>query len=136
MNPQEIFERYVRAGMTRDADAQSELFTPDGVFEAPLVPRLVPLGSTFPRRLDGRAEIREGLAAFHRRSGGVDQQVDVGRSRYVLHVSADPDVFVAEIDTVLGAGAAAVTDSLVQIYRLRGGQIAHLRDYFASEHVE
>ena len=53
-NPQEIFERYICAGaMTRDPDALAELFTPDGVYEAPLVPE----GHAFPRRLAGRAEI-------------------------------------------------------------------------------
>jgi hypothetical protein len=38
---QEIYLRYLRAGaFARDADALAELFTADGVLEAPLVPRL------------------------------------------------------------------------------------------------
>jgi hypothetical protein len=36
--PQEIFERYTRAGLTHDAESQAEMFTTDGVLEAPLVP--------------------------------------------------------------------------------------------------
>ncbi|MBB4942434.1 hypothetical protein FHR32_006820 [Streptosporangium album] len=43
---QEIFERYIWAGMTRNAGALAEMFTQDGVFEAPLVPA----GHAFPRR--------------------------------------------------------------------------------------
>jgi len=129
--PQEIFERWIRGGMTRDADAQAELFAVDGVFEAPLVAP----GGAFPSRLDGREAIRAGMAAYHRRPPDADHAVDVARSRYVLHTTADPDVFVAEIDTALVVAGVATTMALVQIYRMRDGKIALLRDYFAPEHV-
>jgi limonene-1,2-epoxide hydrolase len=129
-NPQEIFEQYIWAGaMSRDADALAELFTPDGVYEAPLVKE----GQAFPRRLVGRAEIRAGMAAYYARPAGAGGAVNVEESRYVLHATSDPDVFIAEIDTVLdGAG----TMSLVQIFRISEGKIALLRDYFAAETVD
>lgn len=132
-SPQEIFQQYIRAGaMTRNADALAELFTPDGVLEAPLVPD----GSAYPRRLAGRAEIRAGMAAYYERATDTGGTVNVEQSRFALHTTADPDVFIAEIDTVLdGAGGATTTMSLVQIFRVSDGKIALLRDYFAADTV-
>ncbi|WP_429216448.1 hypothetical protein [Kitasatospora sp. MAP12-9] len=57
----------------------------------------------------------------------------------MLHTTADPDVFIAEIDTIFdgdGDGDGDGEDvavSLVQIFRIRDGKIARLRDYFAPE---
>jgi ketosteroid isomerase-like protein len=111
---QELFQRYVQAGaISRDPDAVADLFTPDGVFEAPLVPL----------RLAGRDAIRAGIGGLQQAPG----EVDVARSRYVLHETADPDVFIAEIDPVVDGR----TVSLVQIFRVRDGRIARLRDYFS-----
>ncbi|MFC0433893.1 nuclear transport factor 2 family protein [Kutzneria buriramensis] len=125
----EIFGRYLRAGaMSHDADALAELFTEDGVYEAPLVPP----GHAFPNRLEGREAIRAAMAAYYARATGPDGAVDAEKTRLVLHDTADPDVFMAEIDTVFDTG---VTVSLVQIFRLRDGRIALLRDYFAPDVV-
>jgi limonene-1,2-epoxide hydrolase len=57
--------------------------------------------------------------------------VNVDKSRYVLHVTADADVFVAEIDTAFDGPPDATNMSLVQIFRVDDGRIALLRDYFA-----
>ncbi len=131
--PQEIFERYVRAGaMTQNATALAELFTVDGVIEAPLVPA----GHPHPRRIEGREEIREVMAAYYKRPVRTDRTLNVAGSRYALHTTTDPDVFVAEIDTAFDGSAGPTTMSLVQIFRLRDGKIALLRDYFAPEEVE
>ena len=129
--PQEIFERYIWAGMTRNAAALSETFTPEGVYEAPLVPA----GSSFPRRLEGREAIRDGMDAYYVRSTGQERKVNVDKSRYVLHVTADADVFVAEIDTAFDGPPDAMNMSLVQIFRVDDGRIALLRDYFAPYEV-
>ncbi|QDQ15418.1 nuclear transport factor 2 family protein [Streptomyces spectabilis] len=129
-SPQEIFERYVYAGaMTRNADAVAESFTEDGVLEAPLMPP----GASFPRRLVGRDEIRTALAAYYARQARDDRVPNLEKSGYVLHTTSDPDVFIAEIDTVFdGDGDADDTAvSLVQIFRVREDRIARLRDYFA-----
>lgn len=134
---QEIFGRYLRAGaLMRDADALAELVAEDGVFEAPLVPA----GHVFPTRLAGREAIRAGMAAYYQRSAGArgpvtECPVDAAKSGYVLHHTADPDVFIAEIDTVVDVAGQTVTLSLVQIFRLREGKIALLRDYFAPDTV-
>ncbi|GGV35627.1 nuclear transport factor 2 family protein [Streptomyces spectabilis] len=132
--PQEIFERYVHAGaMTRNADAVAESFTEDGVFEAPLMPP----GASFPRRLVGREEIRTALAAYYGRQARDDRVPNLEKSGYVLHTTSDPDVFIAEIDTVFDGdgdgGGDDVTISLVQIFRVRDDKIARLRDYFAPD---
>ncbi|MEU8609762.1 nuclear transport factor 2 family protein [Actinoplanes sp. NPDC048791] len=124
----EIFERYLSAGaIRRDPDAVAALFTDDGVYEAPLVPP----GHELPRRLAGREEIRSGIGAYHRHPA-FEVTVDFERSGYVLHDTADPDVFVVEIDTVLVTPLGErTTMSLVQIFRVRDGLIVQLRDYFA-----
>jgi ketosteroid isomerase-like protein len=123
----EIFERYVHAGpISRDPDAVAALFTEDGVIEAPLVPP----GHPLPRRLEGREAIRAGVGAYQREPA-FSGTPDLERSGYVLHETADPDVFICEIDTVLAHDdGTRTTVSLVQIFRVRDGRIASLRDYF------
>ncbi|GGQ48402.1 nuclear transport factor 2 family protein [Couchioplanes azureus] len=124
----EIFERYVYAGaISRNPEAVAAMFTEDGVFEAPLVPG----GHPLPSRLVGRDAIRSGLAASYEYWADLGA-VNTELSTLVLHETADTDVFIAETDTVLEqAGGQHTTLSLVQIFRLRDGQIARLRDYFA-----
>ncbi|GLY98040.1 nuclear transport factor 2 family protein [Actinoplanes sp. NBRC 103695] len=118
MSIEDIFQRYLHAGaISRDPDAIAALFTDDGIYEAPLIPH----------RLAGREAIRSGISAYHR---GSPDPVDFENSRLVLHRSADPDTFIAEIDTVLVPPSGPRTMSLVWIFRVRDGQIAHLRDYF------
>lgn len=119
---EQIFQRYVYAGaITRNPDAMADLFSEDGVYEAPLVPE----GHRWPRRLAGREVIRAGIGAYHQ---DPPDDVKVEESRYVLHESADPDTFLVEIDAV----ANNVPVALVQIFRVRDGQITLLRDYFAA----
>ena len=124
----EIFERYLYAGaISRDPDAIAAMYTEDGVFEAPLVPD----GHPLPNRLVGRTAIRDGIGAYHR-DPAYQGTVDFEQSGYVLHDTTDPDVFIAEIDTVLeSAGGQRTTMSLVWIIRVRDGQIVRLRDYFS-----
>jgi uncharacterized protein (TIGR02246 family) len=114
----QVFERYLYAGaITRDPEAVAALFTEDGVYETPL-------GHA---SLAGRDAIRAGIGAYQRDPG----KADLERSGYVLHETADPDVFIVEIDAVLiGTDGQRTTMSLVQIFRLRDGLIARLRDYF------
>ncbi|MFI1988456.1 nuclear transport factor 2 family protein [Actinoplanes sp. NPDC020271] len=117
----DIYGRYLHAGaISRDPDAFAELFTEDGVYEAPLLPE----GGPLPRRLAGRAAIRAGIGAFQQGEPG---EVDPRRSGCVLHETADPDVFIAEMDAVVDGSPIA----LVQIFRLHEGRIASLRDYFS-----
>jgi ketosteroid isomerase-like protein len=124
----EVFERYTYAGaITRNPDAIAAMFTEDGVYEAPLVPDGHPL-----RYLVGRDAIRSGTSMYHERPT-YQGTMNVERSAYVLHDTPDPDVFVAEIDVAFDEADGRQTRiSLVWIFRLRDGQIAMLRDYFAE----
>ncbi|MFI9235728.1 nuclear transport factor 2 family protein [Streptomyces sp. NPDC053079] len=128
--PKQIFESYVYAGsMTRNADALAECFTEDAVFEAPLMPA----DGSFPRRLAGREEIRNAMAAYYEQQAKDDRSPNFEKSGYVLHTTSSPDVFIAEIDTVFDGDGEDTVVSLVQIFRIRDGKIARLRDYFAPE---
>ena len=124
----QIFERYVYAGaVSRNPDAFAALFAEDGVYESPLVADEHPL-----RRLVGRDAIRAGTAVYYQRPV-YPGTMNLERSAYVLHDTADPDVFVAEIDVAFDeADGRRTTMSLVQIFRLRNGLITMLRDYFAE----
>jgi ketosteroid isomerase-like protein len=132
---QEIYQRYVWASaITSNADAVAEMFTADGVIEAPLLAA----DKLFPQRMQGREEIRGKLAAYYEQSGDPGRTVNAQASRYVLHETTDPDVFIVEIDAAFdGPGPGVIsTMSLVQIFRVRDGKIAMLRDYFASDEVQ
>jgi ketosteroid isomerase-like protein len=113
--------------ITRNPDAIAAMFTEDGVYDAPLVSDDHPL-----RYLVGRDAIRTGTSTYHRQPAG-QGTMNLERSAHVLHDTSDPDVFMAEIDVAFDeAGGRRTTMSLVWIFRLRDGQIALLRDYFAE----
>ena len=79
---QEIYQRYVWASaITSNADAVAEMFTADGVIEAPLLAA----DKLFPQRVQGREEIRGKLAAYYEQSGDPGRTVNAQASRYVLH---------------------------------------------------
>ena len=113
--------------ITRNPDAIAAMFTEDGVYDAPLVPDDHPL-----RHLVGRDAIRAGTGLYHQQPT-YQGAMNLERSGYVLHDTADPDVFMAEIDIAFDeADGRQTTMSLVWIFRLRDGQIAMLRDYFTE----
>jgi ketosteroid isomerase-like protein len=116
-------------GRAQAPDAVAETITADGVFEAPLMPA----DAAFPRRLVGREEIRSVMAAYYEQPAKDGRSPNFEKSAYVLHTTSSPDVFIAEIDTVFDGDGEDVTVSLVQIFRIRDGKIARLRDYFAPE---
>jgi uncharacterized protein len=124
MDPREVYLRYVRAGLAGDPDAQAGVFAEDGVLESPLAT------GSYPPRVEGRAAIREFIAGLQAQADR--PAVDTGASRYALHVSAeddDTDVVVSELDvTFVGGG----TMSLVQIFRIRAGEVVLMRDYFRA----
>jgi hypothetical protein len=123
MDPREVYLRYVRAGIAGDPDAQAGVFAEDGVLESPLAT------GSYPPRVEGRAAIREFIAGLQAQADR--PAVDIGASRYALHVSAedDTDVVVAELDVTLVGGG---TMSLVQIFRIRAGEVVLMRDYFRA----
>jgi len=122
----EIFERHVYAAIRRDPDAYAAMFTEDGVLEMPMLPP----GHPLPRRMEGRDAIRAGSAAYQQ-VPAYQGTVNVERSAYTLHETADPDTFIVELDTVFDEpNGRSTAMSLVKIFRIRDGQVASLRDYF------
>ena len=61
--------------------------------------------------------------------------MNVEKSRSVVHTTADPDVFVVETDTAFDAPDGIRIVSLVNIFRMRDGDIVLLRDYLSSDVV-
>ncbi len=57
------------------------------------------------------------------------------KSRAVVHTTADPDVFVVEIDTAFDSPDGTRIVVLLKIFRMRDGQIVSLRDYFSPDLV-
>jgi limonene-1,2-epoxide hydrolase len=122
LSHQEIFQRYIYAGaITRNPPAVAALFTEDGVYEAPLESL----------RLEGREAIESGVVAIQQRPDP-EGTMNTTASRSTLHETADPDVFIVEMDIVFDQGDASVTVPLVQIFRVQGEQIRSLRDYFKA----
>src|SRR5690348_16866812 len=98
--------------ITRNPDAIAAMFTEDGVYDAPLVPDDHPL-----RHLVGRDAIRAGTGLYHQQPT-YQGAMNLERSGYVLHDTADPDVFMAEIDVAFDeAGGRRTTISLLQVFR-------------------
>jgi len=112
--------------MTSDVDAVAGMFADDGVYELPLAP----LDGDVPRRIEGPQAIRD-LRVRLRGRAATDGTVNVEKSRYELHETTDPDVFIAEVDTALDKGAETAVFSLLYIFRLQDEKIALLREYFA-----
>jgi len=96
------------------------LFTEDGIYDAPLVD-----GDP----LIGRDAVRDGIGAYQTDPSGLGTP-NFEKTALVLHDTADPDVFIAEIDAAFDSPEGPRTMSLVQIFRVRDGLIASLRDYF------
>jgi ketosteroid isomerase-like protein len=127
-----FFERYVYGVMTSDVDAVAAMFAEDGVYELPLAP----LDGDVPRRIEGRQAIRDLRARLRDRAP--EGTINLAKSRYELHETVDPDVFIAEVDTAFDNAietGAIETEifSLLYIFRLRDGKIAALREYFAPD---
>ena len=83
----------------------------------------------------GRDEIRRGLAEYYKSTPASGGTVNQEQSGFVLHTTGDPDTFIVEIDAVLETETGPTTMSLVQIFRLRDGEIAQMRDYFDPKSV-
>lgn len=121
LSHQELYGRYLHAGaITRDPDAVAALFTEDGTYDAPLV-----AGDP----LIGRDAIRAGIGEYQQDPSGLGTP-NFEKTGFVLHDTVDPDVFIAEIDAAFDSPEGPRTMSLVQIFRVRDGRIASLRDYF------
>ncbi|MEV0970007.1 nuclear transport factor 2 family protein [Microtetraspora glauca] len=126
--PREIFERYLRAGLTEDREAQAALFSDDAVIEFPFAP------PGTPSRFQGREEIRAMLTSLGRGTAQAGMRLDQDKSVMTVHETADPEVIIAEIE--LHVDVETTDDVLkvpyVQVWRVRDGRVVLFRDYWAT----
>jgi ketosteroid isomerase-like protein len=127
--PRELFEKFTYYGLIHDGDGQADLFATDGVMEWPFAPTGVP------RRTVGREAIRDLLLRLHEGAKEDPVIINEGEAKLVLHETGDPQVAIAEIDVKVTKAEGVTERSLVQIYRVREGQIAWLRDYFDGDEM-
>jgi ketosteroid isomerase-like protein len=106
--------------------AFADCFAEDGVLELPFAP------ACLPRRAEGRAAIRALLEPAYRAAREAGRRI-LGLRDERLHATSDPEVAICEF-TLEGQDAAGAIYRLpfVHVFRVRGGQIALLRDYFDS----
>jgi ketosteroid isomerase-like protein len=115
-SPRAVFERahgYVRAYDLGFADCFAEA----GVLEMPFAP----VG--MPKRLVGRDAIRRALEPAYRTARQAGRKI-LAYDDVRMHDTADPEVLIVEL--VLRG------EPVIQVVRVRGGEIVELRDYFDS----
>lgn len=124
----EVLERRRQALLSGDIDGFVELFTPDGVIEAPF---LGPVGTGI--RLAGHDQIRAYAA-----------QIAAAPMRFEdfevvdLHQTLNPEVVVVELITrgVATASGKPFAGTSIQILRIVGGRIALFRDFADSRGMD
>jgi ketosteroid isomerase-like protein len=119
--PRSLLERYHQSMLDKDADALAELYALDGVHEFPL------LSPLFPRRLNGREEIRKRYGAVWGSS-----PIRIREIRQIaIHDTSDPHVIVSEAEYTADAGSTDQTFvlSFLIVMHAKEGLIVHLRDY-------
>ncbi|HWL86934.1 MAG TPA: nuclear transport factor 2 family protein [Polyangiaceae bacterium] len=121
--PRQIWERAIRHQVTRDIDGWANSFAVDGAMELPFTPE------GLPRRLAGRAVIRDTLGPFWERATKMDRKI-IGHEHVVVHETHDPEVAVIEFDALGEAAGKPFRVSYVHVVHAREGRIVLLRDYF------
>jgi hypothetical protein len=100
----------------------ADMFAEDGVVEVPMAP------PGFPRRIEGRDEIRRLLAPVQEKAIALHPGL---RSWSVLHETIDPEVIICEFETQrteLSTGDVYVMP-YVHVVRVRDGELVLFRDY-------
>ncbi|MFB4274738.1 nuclear transport factor 2 family protein [Nonomuraea sp. MTCD27] len=118
MSAREVFGR-LRQELTGDPVAE-ELWAEDVVVETPFAP------PGAPRRFEGRQAFLE-----YARAGRAALPFRLEMHGLVVHDTADPDVIIVEYElgaTLPGTGQR-VSAPFAGVLRVRGGQIAHWREY-------
>jgi ketosteroid isomerase-like protein len=116
----EVVERMLSASQAMDVDEIVALMAPDGYLEWPYRPAGVPA------RIQGREQIREYLTGAAKAPIRFHEYRDL-----VVHETTDPEVIIVEYEA---HGSVTTTgdpyrQSIIAVYRVRGGQIVALRDY-------
>jgi uncharacterized protein len=119
-DPLEVLERFREAAIAQSAERMSGVYAVDAVHEFPFTAPGVP------SRMEGRSAIVSFVAEFWSTS-------PLRFERYrtlAIHETADPKTIVVEQEV---EGTSSTTGSFVLpnivVFRVRNGEIAHLRDY-------
>lgn len=121
MTPQELVVHATELLLKGDTAAFADLWAEDGVLEFPFAQ------PGAPRRLDGRAAVREYLK-------GYPDVLDIREiPEPVVHVTTDPEVVVAEFTAngVVVPTGKAYSMSYIAVITVRDGEIRHYRDYWS-----
>ena len=118
--PAEVLTRRRQLILNGDIDGFADLFTSDGVIEAPFAP------PGAPSRLAGREAIRE-YSRILMASPLRLEDFEV----IELYQTQDPEVVIVELRTkgTLATTGRSFTATSIQIFRIREGQIMLFRDF-------
>src|SRR5580658_910535 len=119
--PADVLARRRHLILNGDADGFADLFSPDGVIEAPFAG---PTG--MPARLEGREAIRE----YSRHVMASPMRLE-DYEVVELYQTQDPEVVIVEMRaraTLTATGRSIVTTA-IQVLRIREGQIVLFRDF-------
>jgi hypothetical protein len=127
VTPADVLARRRQVILDGDADGFADLFTPDGVIEAPFAP------PGAPSRLVGREAIRE----YARRVMASPLRLEDFEVAE-LYQTTDPELVIVELRTkgTLTSTGRAFTATSIQVLRIRDGQIALFRDFADARGLE
>lgn len=127
VTPADVLARRRQVILDGDADGFADLFTPDGVIEAPFAP------PGAPSRLAGREAIRE----YARRVMASPLRLEDFEVAE-LYQTTDPELVIVELRTkgTLTSTGRAFTATSIQVLRIRDGQIALFRDFADARGLE
>ena len=121
-SPRAVLERAHRTLAEHDVDGFADLFAADGVLEAPFT------RPGAPRWVVGRETIRTEMRTRGEAAHAAGVRL-LGFEYQAVHVTADPEVIVAEFREELAFGDQRRWLPFVQVLRVRGGEIVTFRDY-------
>lgn len=120
-DPYDVWE-YAGLVLRMDPYRWADMFTEDGVMEIPLAP------PGFPRRIEGREEIRRLMAPVQERAFTLHKS---SRTSLTVHRTTDPEVIICEFESVKEEKSTGERYPMpyVHVVRIRAGEIVLLRDY-------
>lgn len=122
MSLRQVWEHLVSHQIERDLEGWVSCFAPEGVVEWPFRVQGVPA------RAVGRDAIRAALAPVWERARKTNRRI-TGHDRVAFHETTDPEVVIVEFDVVGEAANGPFRQAMVNILRIRGGQVVLLRDF-------
>src|SRR6476659_6191015 len=118
----EVWEHLVSHQAERDIDGWVNCFADDGIWEWPFRLKGVPA------RMEGRQAIHGALAPVWERAKQSNRRI-TGHEHVVFHQTTDPEVAIVEFDIVGESARGTFRQSVVYLFRARGGRVLLLREF-------